>query len=384
MGTDDNNYNCQNLYSKFISNFFLSLMIFTVLKRLLPISLFGTIIAICVSFTNSILILLKIIFKSKLKINYSFVVLAGIITILYTISCLNGVPFRQCVFYYAFTILGLLLLYMAYSIKDLSVLYDDFSKISIYITAFSLFIILVNRSDYSYNMRYSYILSIALYFNTIDLLAFKKLKNVPLIIIELLLIIIFGSRGPLLCYGIFLIAFVLFGNKKVSIKISFGLLITAICLNIERLLALITILMTRYKISSRTLYLLLNDFSHSSGRELIELKTIELIKSHPVIGLGIAGEFKYMEEYPHNIFYDLILHWGIVLGISVFIGLIYLIVKALFTAKNKEKYILLTFISYGFIALLFSGTYLSWDGFYILIGICLRIITNNKVIKNEK
>ena len=374
----------RDLYSKFISNFFLSLMMFTVLKRLLPSSNLGIIMSGAVSFTHTFVVLIQIMLKSKLKIKYSFIIFfVLIVTILYLISYLNGVPLEKIIFYYLFTLLGLFLMYITYCIKDLNILYDDFSKISLLIFLFSLLIVFVNKIDNSYNMRYSYILSIALYFHTIDFFKFKKIKNIIIILIEFLLILFYGSRGPLLCYTIFFLAFIMFENKKTSIKLLFSFIIAYFILNINNILLLISNLVDKLNISSRTLYLLINDFKHSSGRDLINVKVIEIIKDHLTVGVGIAGEFKYMNDYPHNIFLDLILHWGIIFG-SIFIGMIICIItKALLLAKEKERYVLLVFISYGLIALLFSGTYLSWDGFYILMGICLRIIFNKRKVKYE-
>lgn len=369
----------QVLYSKLISWIFLSLMIFTITKRLIPSSINSTIIAALISFPIPFIILIRIIFINKLKIKRGFIViLILLITIVYLISLIRGVPYEKIIFYYIFTLLGLFLLYFTYLSNDFSLLYDELNKKSFYITLFSILILFVNKTENPYNMRFSYILSISLYFQSIGLIKEGNKKNIILILLDLFLIVMFGSRGPLLCYAIFLVLFVLFENIKKYVKGIFCIVLLNIYLFLDKIILGIANIIDRFNISSRTLYLLVNDIQHSSGRDIIQKNSLYLLKQNSIFGLGIAGEFKYMEDYPHNIILDLMLHWGIIFGSLVFFLLVIFISKAFLKSSGKERLLMLIFISYGFITLLFSGTYLSWDGFYILLGLSLRILSRKK------
>ena len=363
------------LYAKLVSSIFLSLMMFTVIKRLLFFTKYSIIIATAASFIIPICIFFKIIWQSKLKINYGYILLLiFIVSALYMISFLRGVPFNSVLQYYFFTIYGLLLMYFTFTVKKLDVLYDEFQKKSFYISLVAILIIFSNRANNPYNMRFSYILSIALYFQTIKLINNFKITNLFFVVMDLYLILIYGSRGPLLCYCIFLIIYIIFNKNNIYIKFFFCSFILFVYMYFDKIIMFISGVMSRFNITSRTLYLMVGDLSHNSGRDIILGKTKELIQAHPIMGLGVAGEFKYMIEYPHNIFFDLLLHWGVILGTALFIFLLVLIIKSFIKATNKKRMLLLVFTCYGFVALFFSGTYLSWDGFYILFGIMIRIL----------
>lgn len=373
------------LYSKLISLMFAALMMFTVTKRILYFTSFSTIIAATISFTLPLFSFIKIVWKNKMKINYRFILLSiFIITFLYIISYFRGVPPNYILQYYAFTIFGLFLLYFTFSITNLSILYDEMIKKSFFISIVSILIIFSNRTSNPYNMRFSYILSIALLFQTIQMLKNFKLSNLIFVIMDAILILIYGSRGPLLCYAVFLIIYFLFNNKKIYLKILFTSFVLGIIFYFDKILLLIQNVMIKFNIMSRTLYLMINDFGHNSGRDLITEKTISLINEHSLFGVGIAGQFKYMHEYPHNLILDLFLHWGVIIGCILLLIILFVIIRAFIIGTQKEKLLLSVFISYGLAALMFSGTYLSWDGFYVMIGLSLRILRNKKELSYGK
>ncbi len=373
------------LYAQIITWFFVALMLFTTLSRVPFFSKYRILIA-AGSVAIPLLFLLKLFIKSKFRIRYGYILLAFmIITLLYTISLFRGVPLNSVLLYYFSTIYGILLLYFTFCIKNLDILYEEFVKKSLYITIISVFILLSNRSINPYNMRFSYILSIALYFQTIELVNSKnKMLNLIFILVDIALILVYGSRGSILCYSIFLVIYILFNNKKTFYKLLLIGGISAFYLYLDKVLQFIGYILERFNIMSRTLSLMISNIGHTSGRDIILEKSLELIGEHPVFGLGVAGEFKYMNEYPHNILLELFLHWGVVFGFAIFVILLFIIISSFIKAHSKNKLLLLVFISYGFVVLFFSGTYLSWDGFYILLGICLRTLVNKKVNYNEK
>ena len=130
-------------------------------------------------------------------------------------------------------------------------------------------------------------------------------------------------------------------------------------------------------LNSRTIDLLANDVGYSSGREVIADQAIKIINDHLVSGTGVLGEFKHIEEYSHNIILEIILHYGIIIGSLIIIYLFRTILKALLKSRDRERLLIIIFISYGLVALFFSGTYLSWDGFFILLGIAFSILHKN-------
>ena len=363
----------QNLYLKIIFWSFLSQMIFTINKRLLASIPYGTVIAAMLAFPYLISLLIKFILTTKIRINGKIVAVFLLVSCLYLISYLNGVPSDKVAFYYLETIYCLSLLHFSYSLNKIDELYDIFAKNGFLITLLSALIIFVDRSTFAYNMHFSYILSLILFVHTAEFLKHKTISSGLLALIELILIIIYGSRGPILCFIVFLFLYVLLDNRKNSIKVAFSIGLTLIAIYIENILAFIRSLVKNANVNSRTLSLLVENIGHMSGRDVIASASIELIKEHPVTGLGIIGEFKYLEDYPHNFILDMFLHWGIVLGLILILLVLYITISALAISKGKIKTILLVFICYGFVMLFFSGTYLSCDGFYIMLGIALNI-----------
>ena len=373
----------QRLCAKVIFWSFLSQLIFTIAKRLFIKIPDGTIIAAFLAFPYPALLIVKLLSTKEIRLNKAIIV-AYIITIaLYTTNYCFGLPMEKFIFYMPQTLYGITLLYITYSIKNLDILFEEFSKKSYLIALISILIIFVDRNVSAYNMHFSYILSIALYFHTVNLVKKKRLKYMLLVLLEIGLIIVYGSRGPVLCYGVFLILYILLGNRRIIPKILFTASITAISINIERILKTVELFISKTSVNSRTLNLLLQDASHDSGRSMIAEKCWPLIKENAGTGLGIAGQFKYMEEYPHNIFLDLLLHWGIVIGGILSIYILFVIVRAFIQSKANERTLLLIFVCYGFVVLFFSGTYLTFDGFFILLGIAYNIKSKNTEIKHE-
>ncbi|MBQ3473970.1 O-antigen ligase family protein [Candidatus Saccharibacteria bacterium] len=363
---------------------FLSQLLFSVSRRLLSFMPNSVIICAVVSFAMLVVLFLKLLHIKKLSFNKYFLLSVLLATILYLISLISGTPFDKILLYYPQTIYGLSLLFIALSIKDYANLYDYFSRYSFVISIFSIFIIFVDRGTFVYNMHYSYIVLIALCFHTLNLFNDKKKIDFFYLLLDIVLILLFGSRGPILCYSFFLIMYVLFGNQKGYLKALFITMITIVSFNVERVLSTISDITSLFGVRSRTISLLISNPQHVSGRDIILQDTLALIKKNPVIGYGIAGEYKYLKDYPHNLFLDVIVHWGIVLGSLLIAGMLYIIIKGLLYSKDKTRLLVLIFISYGLVMLFFSGTYISFDGFYILMGLSFGVIGNRNRRKNEK
>lgn len=363
----------QRLCAKVLFWSFVSQLLFTIIKRLLVATPYGTIIAAILAFPYLALQIVELLATREIRLNKP-ITLAYIVAItLYIISYCTGLPLEKFIFYMPQTLYGLTLLYITYNIKNLNILYDEFSNHSYLIALISIFIIFVDRNINAYNMHFSYILSIALYFDTVNFFKKKQIKYICLVLLEIGLILIYGSRGPVLCYAIFLMLYILLGNKRIFPKVALSTLIAIASFNIDKILGTIESLVSKTSMNSRTINLLLQDASHDSGRSMIAENCWQLINEHAGTGLGIAGQFKYMEEYPHNFFLDMFLHWGIIIGSVLSIYVLSIIIRAYIQGKTNERTLLLIFICYGFIVLFFSGTYLTFDGFFILLGLVYNI-----------
>lgn len=142
--------------------------------------------------------------------------------------------------------------------------------------------------------------------------------------------------------------------------------------------------------SSRTLLILLKgSFYDSSGRDVFYRRAMEYFgEQHAftqLFGLGIGGERKFIAQnlievgYVHQIFLELILHFGYIGGIVAILILIILSTMGLHFMSSKENYVLLgTVIFSSTIPLLVSGSYASSIFFHLWIGFCVRALLDRK------
>lgn len=371
---DDNKY--QNLCAKIIFWSFLSQMMFTLSKRLFDPVPYSTVIAAAISFPYLVVLFIKLAATKKFRFNKWMVFAIFLVSALYGISFLNGVPRDKILLYLPQSIYGIILLSLAYDIKNLNTLYDWFAKDSIFISLISILIIFVDKGSYAYNMHFSYILSLAMFFHVLEFVRHKKKINLLVAIMDLLLIILYGSRGPILCLIVFMALYFILGSKKTITKILFCIIAALLALNVEPLTLSFRNLMDGMGLKSRTISLLDQGVGYVSGRDVVADEAVDLIQDNKIFGLGIAGEFRYMENYPHNLVLDLLIHWGVILGVLMLIYLFYLVARAILISHDKSRFLMIVFVSYGLVTLFFSGTYLTYDGFFILLGLSYNILQN--------
>lgn len=101
---------------------------------------------------------------------------------------------------------------------------------------------------------------------------------------------------------------------------------------------------------------------------------IDNILNNNLWGHGIFGDRYFLDgTYAHNIFLEVWLDFGIILGTLVLLFLIVFITKTFLRSNDKKLFLL--FFSLGFMPLLVSGSYLISIMFSILIGF---LIMSNK------
>ena len=123
--------------------------------------------------------------------------------------------------------------------------------------------------------------------------------------------------------------------------------------------------------NSRSLsYIASGDFLNSSGRNEITSMSISMIISKPLFGNGIGSDLATIGQYTHNLFLDLLLHYGVVIGILLSIVVLCLLLIGLFRSNNKSIFVL--FFCAGFLPSMISGTYLSSVFLWLFLGYCFR------------
>lgn len=140
-----------------------------------------------------------------------------------------------------------------------------------------------------------------------------------------------------------------------------------------------------------------DDLLEDDARNSLKSISISLIKDHP-FGMGIGQERKSLQErkalsnaqddavgnYSHNFFLEIMLNYGIIIGVVISALLVYLIFINFFKNKNETtKNIWLMFFSFGFLPLMFSGSYTNWPWFWLFLGVSVNIFYENKLVRKN-
>lgn len=276
-----------------------------------------------------------------------------------------------------------------------AILIDDFEiyisvlqlvSIMVFLLGLLLLILLVLRGMRvnEYSMAYSFYMLLPALVFTYGFYYKKKVLFLILAIISMLSILMIGARGALVSSLIFLIAIVLIAKLKLVLKILTVLLSVFVIVFFNRIITWFGQLLSLIGITSRNLTLIqINEwFSHDSGRSAIQSQVIELIKKKPLFGNGIGAEQRVLGTYSHNIFLDLFLHFGVLLGSIIIIVGVSLIIHIFI--KTKQKVLFFMLFCYGFIPLLFSGSYLEFFPFWIFLGFCFSHIRIKFVVRRRQ
>lgn len=274
-----------------------------------------------------------------------------------------------------------LFLAVGYGIDDIGKFNVQMIKKSNYMFFLSFLVIFSKASDDSYNMGFSYYMLLPLLLFWDDFISRKHWLSLIKTVSLFTLILIYGNRGAILCFILYVVVRSILDNKKPALSILTAIASIVVYLNFKVIVGELYHKLSSYGIYSRTLMLLSTDMKHSSGRDVIKERAWSLINEHPLLGHGIVSDRTFIGTYPHNIILELFVDYGIILGTIVFLIICYIILKKLKEQKNNlHRYLL--WICVGFVPLLFSETYLKNIPFFLLIGLCLNTHISEKEYSN--
>lgn len=249
------------------------------------------------------------------------------------------------------------------------------------ICALLIFIIFLFDKSALTSPDYSMSLGYALLYPTLFHLKMIRSKRIYLLFsfLDIVILMCYGSRSQLLGIIIFVFLLNIYRNKPSSKK---GFLFLTICtvaaitmiLGFKQILQFIISFLGHFGIYSRSLGYFLERTTYS-GREAVWAGAIKLIMSKPLSGWGIGINTTLVAgSAPHNVYLELLLQYGVILGGIISIFLTIIILKGTFgkTAPKSEG-VLILFVT-GFVPLLLSSSYLIWPQFWILIMICINRI----------
>lgn len=200
----------------------------------------------------------------------------------------------------------------------------------------------------------------------------------------MLVIVLFGSRGALLCNFVFVLLMFLFSSRRgenshVGQKI---LLLLALFFLFLILFKPVVSGLASFFPHSRTLSLLANDISFDSGRSELRRVYLDEIKREPFRFRGFFSDRDYysyvmgllpsITNYPHSFFIEILFQLGFPLAFFLTIFLLVKTIKGfVLLMKNKGQVeslcLFLIFFVAGVVKLFMSDSYLVCVDFYIYL-----------------
>ena len=206
-------------------------------------------------------------------------------------------------------------------------------------------------------------------------------------IIGLLYLLSLGTRGPFLI----LLAYVVLKFVRTSVvttrrKVTFVLGVSLVGLLISipgvyiAILNGLHVLLTKIGLSTRIIDYMIEGttISYTSGREDLYEVAFQKIAERPFLGYGVYGEWQWFNWNVHNMYLELWIHFGILLGSFLLIWSAWLVGKAYLKTNNTyAKDIILIFSCFVFLRGFFGGSYLMF-GMFFLIGFCIKEKRRNR------
>ena len=272
-------------------------------------------------------------------------------------------------------------------VRDKSILYTYLCRFS-WIIWLVLIVNMRGSTDDLYDMHFSYGLLLVMLLHMNELINTGKKRYIPCLVIQLYMLLSYGSRGALVCIVVFMILKVMTNVESKTKRICYSLLLIAISAGLYLLLTKYALALYAWLLNkgyySRTIKLLLTGqfASHDSGRGELWNRVIELIKQKPILGWGIRGAVSEMgHPYPHNFFLDCWLSFGIPLGTVLAAFLVIPLRKVITVFKGTYKDMLQILFSIGFVSLMFSSTFFTNYYYFIFMGLFLRVKSSCNFLK---
>lgn len=209
----------------------------------------------------------------------------------------------------------------------------------------------------------------------------KKFIYILIIILLLPIIFIGAGRGGalLLITYILLTLFNIFKSKKINIFFKFNTIaVMILCSYFFYKLALKIDENNRIFAYITSEGIDLN--KGASGRDLVYKMDFDAISNSPVYGYGFFNYYQLTFSVPHNLFLEILLIGGLILGFIAFLFIIYLIYRIYITysIEKPDKLVIYIFV-YPLILLMFSTNFLVVSEFWFSLFYFLSRGRKNKV-----
>lgn len=235
----------------------------------------------------------------------------------------------------------------------------------------------VDTSEYNMELAYSILPHVLM----VSWRALKRfvLLNIAPMLLGLMLLLSFGTRGPVICAIVFIAIYLLFIRpskyQKTMRIITVACAVYAMSF-LEQFMTFMQLMTFQLGMSSRIFDKYFEgELEDSSGRDYIrETLLRELSIDNSLFGHGVLGSYPYVNTYPHNIVLEFLFSFGWVWGIAILFCIVYIIAKMLINTHQCE--INVTFgiilVIASILKLCFSSTFVDDALFFMLLGYCVN------------
>jgi hypothetical protein len=299
-------------------------------------------------------------------------------------------------------------LFVAYAVRDYKLFkkYLFYSAIIIMISAImNVYVFKTDiYGDKSYSQSYTYVMLPTAIIICSSFFERVRWFNIIFFATSIIFMLSMGSRGPLLCVVLYVLLkltliYKLKAKKAMLISVIFVSVIVPLYVFFYDILNYFLTIFQNLNLSTRTIMgLIEGSFFEDNARNLLSEYSINLISEHALLGLGIGTDRIVLANkmqisvvaetigwYPHNIFLELLLHFGIFIGGAIIVYMFMIIYTTIFRNFDKDAAdVICIFIGIGLVPLFASGSYITKPLFFALCGFCLFQYKKIQVEKNEK
>ena len=215
------------------------------------------------------------------------------------------------------------------------------------------------------------------------LILYKLLTKVNLMDLVLLVAILFimllqGSRGPFLSVGVYFVLYMIANYKKYTTKVlmymSLALIaIVILFLNIDYFLYYLEQVAINNEFEAKIItWALEGKLADLNGRDVLYDQSMEMIKEHTIVGVGIFGERELLGSYCHNIILEFLLDFGAVPGTLLIATLLLGLINRIVTCSTSQKNVIMMLLGMFIVKLFMSGSFWLESVFFMLVSIVMN------------
>ena len=224
----------------------------------------------------------------------------------------------------------------------------------------------------------------------------QKALSIVLGVAAILAIVLQGTRGPVLCIGIFLIIMFVrrFGFLKL-IPAMLALLVLVIAFSssevYEETMTSVAEFIEDMGMSPRFIEMFLEEeLADDNGRQELHDAILAEIEEHPFKFRGLYADREILNPitggtntYTHNILYELIIDFGAFFGVVIFLVIGISTLVTMVKTKMEKLYLVNLLAMSGFVMLFVSGSFADDYWIYVLMGVVCQAKLSGKKGKNK-